>query len=279
MKKLLLLLFAFPFILVSCSSDDGDENGGKENSYLYEIIVKEHVYKFGEASSVGETYEMYRFTSSGNLLKKETNYFIYGQTGRINHSYEYTYDDKERLIDKKEYTISLLDYRYIYSYNSIDSISEMKKYSKEGKLLETWTYEYDNLKRLKKATSISNINSSDFGYVHNYSYEGNNIIDSTYMFKDGTLFGVTLDEYDSYGNLTGNTWTNGSTGKKTKQKGITYEYNSNGKITKETLWSMLPDDLTYKNYTYDKDGKIQKIHVSYSYKTDESDLIYEYIYK
>lgn len=66
---------------------------------------------------------------------------------------------------------------------------------------------------------------------------------------------------------------------KTKQKGIVYEYNANGKITKETSFTMFPDNLTYRSYIYNNEGKIEKVHVSYSYKTEESDLIYEYKYK
>lgn len=274
MKKLLFLLVVFTSF-IACSDDDEKNN---ENKYLYEIIVKEHQYKFGVVDSYGEAYENFIYDSNGNLLNKKTNYYVSAFNGRVSHEYSYMYDDANHLTQSSEYELSLLKYKYIYSYNSIDSISKMKVYNKDGELYETWTYEYDNTKRLIKATYKDEL-SNNFGYIHNYTYSGYNITDTTYNLKDGSLFGITLDEYDSHGNLTSNTWINGNTGKRTQQKGIIYEYDLNGKITKETSWGMLSDNLTYKDYTYNEDGSIQKIHLSYSYNKDESDLIYEYIYK
>lgn len=277
MKKVfpLLLLALLPtFVFTACSSDDDNDNESKDK-YLSEIIVKEHEYNYGVADTYGKLYENYMYDSKGYLLKKKTNYYIPTANSRISGEYIYTYDNNNRVIERNDYQLSRLEYKYFYSYNSIDSVSEMKKYTKDGDLSETWTYEYDNSKRLSKATVIG-LNS---GYIHNYTYSGYNITDTTYSIREKALFGITFNEYDSHGNLTSNTWTNGDTGKKTQQKGITYEYNSNGKMTKSTSWSMLPKNLTYKDYTYNEDGTLHKIHISYSNKTSESDLIYEYIYK
>lgn len=277
MKKLLFLLaIALPIVLISCSKDDGDES--KDNN-LHEVLVREHKYSFGSVSTLGEMYEDYFYDSSGNLMSKKTNYYNPVVQGRISREYKYKYDSQNRLVEKNDYTLTLLDYKYIYSYNSIDSVSKMIVYDDDGDLYETWTYEYDDIRRLKKSTVVENWLNNNYGYINNYTYSGNSITNTTYNLKDGTLFGITLDEYDSHGNLMSNTWTNGETGKSTKQQEITYEYLSNGKISKTTSWTMSPSSLTYKDYTYNDDGSIQKIHVSYSYKTEESDLIYEYIYK
>ena len=277
MKKIFFLLsIAMTLLFTSCSKDDDDES---KDSYLHEIMVREHKYKFGSADSFGEMYENYFYDCNGNLLRKKTNYYIPVVQGMISHEYTYKYDTNNRLIEKNDYTLTLLDHKYIYSYNSIDSVSKMIVYDDDGDLYETWTYEYDNMKKLVKSTVVENWLSGNFGYINDYTYSGNNVTKTSYNLEDGTLFGITLDEYDSHGNLTSNTWTNGETGKSTKQQGITYEYLSNGKISKTTSWSMFPNDLTYKNYTYNADGTLQKIHISYSYKTEESDLIYEYIYK
>lgn len=275
MKNFLFLLaVVFPLLLTSCSSDE-DEG----LNYLHEIIIKEHKYKFGSVSPFGEMYENYFYDSNGNLLKKKTNYYDSRIQSRISQEYTYKYDNINRLIEKNDYTLSLLDRKYIYSYNSIDSVSKMIIYDDDGDLYETWNYEYDDMRRLSKSTVVENWMSESFGYINNYAYSGNNITKTAYKLKEGTLFGITFDEYDSHGNLTSNTWTSGETGKTTKQRGITYEYTSNGKISKTASWTMNPTSLTYKNYTYNDDGSIQKIHISYSYKTEESDLIYEYIYK
>lgn len=162
MKNLLLIILLIP-LFASCSRDDDNNGigGTGGTSYLSEIIVKEHVYKFGQASILGEPYESYQYDRSGNLLKKETNYYYTNEIGRILSTYEYSYDDKGKLVEKRDYTYLSLDCKYIYSYNSIDSISEMKKYDKDGRLTETWTYEYDNSRKLIKAKVLKNTISAN----------------------------------------------------------------------------------------------------------------------
>lgn len=276
MKKILFILAILPmFLFVSCSSD---EEGEAREKYLSEIIVKEHKYSFGSADTYGELYENYTYDSEGNLIKKKTNHYNSTVNSRVSREYTYKYDEKKRLVEKCDYMHFALQKKYTYAYNNIDSISEMKVYDDDGDLDETWTYEYDDLKRLSKATVSRKWVGRISGYIHNYSYSEYKVTDTTYDLEDGTLFGITVDEYDSHGNLMSNKWTNGDTGREVQQVGISYEYNPDGKISKQTSWSMLPEYLTYKDYSYDKDGKLQKIHVSYSYKTEESDLIYEYIY-
>lgn len=272
MKRILFLLAMLPmFLFISCSSD---EEGEAREKYLSEIIVKEHKYRFGSADIYGELYENYIYDSQGNLIKKKINY----NSTPSSNEYTYKYDEKNRMVEKCDYMSFFLKKKYIYAYNAIDSISEMKVYDADGDLTETWTYEYDDLRRLSKATVSREWVGKISGYIHNYSYSENKVTDTTCYLEDGTLFGITVDEYDSHGNLISNKWTNGDTGREVQQVGISYEYNPDGKISKQTSWSMLPEYLIYKDYSYDEDGKLQKIHVSYSYKTEESDLIYEYIY-
>lgn len=37
-----------------------------------------------------------------------------------------------------------------------------------------------------------------------------------------------------------------------------------------------PENVTYNDYTYNSDGSIKSVHVSYSWKDDQSDLDYSY---
>lgn len=277
MKKILFLMAMLPMMLFTACSSDDENDTSKNDKYLYEIRVTEHKYKYGTAEEYGELYEDYIYDTNKNLLKKETNYYNPVVDDRIKTKYLYKYDENNRLIE--ENVDGLSGSKSFYSYNSNDLISKKIVYDNDGDLHETWTYEYDNTRKLIKSTVVENWLSNNFGYIHNYTYSGNEITETTYNLQDGTLFGITFDEYDSYGNLISNTWTNGETGKKTQQKGIAYEYNSKGQISKETFWTMDPNHLTYRNYTYNEDGTVQKVHISYSYKTGESELRYEYIQK
>lgn len=273
MKKILFSMAISPMILLTaCSSSDDIE----AISYLSEIKVTEHEYKYGTAENFGELYEDYIYDSNKNLLKKETNYYSSVIKDRINIEYTYKYDNNNRLIE--ENLDGLSKSKSFYSYNSNNLVSEVKIYDEKGALDKTWTYEYDGTDRIIKAIESTTLGGDPWGYIHNYTYSENKTTDTTYSISDNSVFGIMEDEYDSNGNLISNAWTSGNTGKRKQQQGIIYEYNSNRQVSKETSWSMLPSNLTYKKYTYNEDGTIQKIHISYSYKTSESDLRYEYIY-
>lgn len=284
MKKVLLLVMGFAAVLsLSCCSSDDDDNGNSGDSgkkYLAEVTVKEHPWKFGERTTYGEDYEDYKYDAKGNLIEKETNYYSSLLSGRNNYKYVYTYDDKNRLVEMNEYWLYSLNYKYKYQYNEFDSVSVMLKYNKDGKLYTEYTYEYDGSKRLSKLTERYALSSSGYGYVRKYSYSGNSVTEVTTMLKDGSPFGTMVWEYDSHHNLLKETWTNDETGKSTIQKDNSYEYNTKGQLTRWTSkdW-IFTDELSYRDYYYNEDGTIERIHLSYSFKDDKSDLIYTYTWK
>lgn len=284
MKKALLLVvgLATMFNFVSCSSDDdsNENSGSNSKKYLAEITVKEHQWKFGERSNYGEDYENYKYDTNGNLIEKETDYYNSTVSSRINYKYVYMYDERNRLIEQNEYRLYSLNYKYKYQYNEFDSVSVMLKYDEDGKLHTEYNYEYDNNKRLSKLTEREVWLSSDYGYVRKYSYSGNTVTEVTTMLKDGAPFGTMIWEYDSHKNLLKETWTNDETGKSTVQKDNSYEYNSKGQLTRwiSKNW-IFTDKLSYRDYYYNENGSIDRIHLSYSFNDDESDLIYTYIWK
>ena len=284
MKKVLLLVMGFAAVLsLSCCSSDDDDNGNSGDSgkkYLAEVTVKEHSWKFGERTTYGEDYEKYKYDAKGNLIEKETNYYSSLLSGRNNYKYVYTYDDKNRLVEMNEYRFYSLNYKYKYQYNEFDSVSVMLIYNKDGELYTEYTYEYDGSKRLSKLTERDALSSSGYGYVRKYSYSGNSVTEVTTMLKDGSPFGTKVWEYDSHHNLLKETWTNDETGKSTIQKDNSYEYNSKGQLTKRTSKGYyFKDELSYRDYYYNEDGTIERIHLSYSFKDDKSDLIYTYTWK
>lgn len=278
MKHLLLPLMFVPLMFISCGSDDGDSpnSGNNGKTYLAEITVREHSWKFGERSEYGELYESYKYDALGRMTENETNHYSALLDGRNNYRYTYTYDERNRVVEKNEYWMTILNYKYKYQYNEFDSIAAMQKYNEEGRLYEDWTYEYDSNRKLLKATEKGSI----IDYVHTYQYDGNKVTEVTNRLDNGELFGTFVWEYDSHKNLLTETWINGETGKQTVQVDNSYEYDANGKLKKKTSKDyILKDHLTYREYYYNADGTIDKIHLSYSFKNDQSDLIYTYTWK
>lgn len=281
MKKVLFMLpILVALFFVGCSSDSDVEPGGNNgNRILSEIVINEHEKKFGEISEYGELYEQYIYNIDGTLQEKTTNYYNALLDGRIDRNYKYEYDDKKRVVEMNEYKFTLLDKKRKYEYNSIDSVSRMLVYDDDGDLDEEWTYEYDSQKRLIKTVEKDIWVSNDFGYISEYRYEGNNVYIEKTMLDDGSLFGNYVFEYDTHGNLLQETYISGDTGRESIEQKYEYKYDSSGRIQRKSQKSYVLDDWTYYDYFYNEDGTINKISVSYSYKDDESELRYNYIYK
>ncbi|WP_346712404.1 hypothetical protein [Phocaeicola plebeius] len=278
MKKMLFILpILVALFFVGCSSDgDGDPGGNNGNKVLSEIVINEHEKKFGEINEYGELYEQYIYNPDGTLQEKTTNYYNALLDGRIDCNYKYEYDDKKRVVEMNEYTFTLFEKKRKYEYNNIDSVSRMLVYDDDGDLNEEWTYEYDSQKRLIKTVEKD---AWDFGYISEYRYEGNNVYIEKTMLDDGSLFGNYVFEYDTHGNLLQETYISGDTGRESIEQKYEYKYDSSGRIQRKSQKSYVLDDWTYYDYFYNEDGTINKISVSYSYKDDESELRYNYIYK
>lgn len=277
MKKVLFLLplLAALFVFSGCSDDDEPVENNADK-VLSEIVVNEHEKKFGEISEYGELYEQYIYNPNGTLQEKTTNYYLAVWGDRVERNYRYEYDDKNRVVEMNEYELTLFKEKRKYEYNSIDSVSRMLVYNDDGNLNEEWTYEYDNQKRLIRTVEKD---AWDFGYISEYRYEGNNVYIEKTMLDNGSLFGNYVFEYDTHGNLLQETYISGDTGRESIEQKYEYKYDSSGRIQRKSQKSYVLDDWTYYDYFYNEDGTINKISVSYSYKDDESELRYNYIYK
>lgn len=178
-----------------------------------------------------------------------------------------------------EYRFTLFEKKRKYEYNNLDSVSRMLVYDDDGDLNEEWTYEYDSQKRLIKTVEKDILVSNNFGYISEYRYEGNNVYIEKTMLNDGTLFGNFIFEYDTHGNLLQETYINGDTGRESLEQKYEYQYDSSGRIQRKSKKESYSDSWTYYDYFYNEDGTINKISVSYSFKNDESELRYNYIWK
>lgn len=272
MKHYLFLSFVILGFLCSCSNDDNNES--KSNNKNRVVTITEYEWKFGEKATYGDLYAKYTYNEKNLLVKKETHYYN-PVVGRIPDYYTYTYDENNHLVES---TVSGLSwYKYKYTSNSIDSIASMEEYNKDGKLSEKWVYTYNSNRKLAQAEQ-----TAGYGiyYKDDYSYEGNNIKVVRHRTDNGELFGTTHFEYDSHNNLLKKTWINGDTGKKDVETWNEYSYDSNGSILKKTIHGYLDkSELKYEDYTYNTDGTIKSIHISYSYKDDQSDLDYTYTFE
>lgn len=271
-RNFFFLMSVLVLAFTSCSKSDDDEPKN-EGANGHQIEITEYVWKFGEKPTYGELYERYTYNANNKIVKAETNHYLNSQFGRIPHEITYTYNEKNQLVEKNEYQLTLLNYRYKYTSNNIDSVATMQKYNNKGSLSESWTYNYDSQKRLIKATETKGI----IPYEDEYTYGNNQLTIVRHRYDNGELFGTTIYDYDSHNNLVQKTWISGSTGKEDLEIWNEYEYNSNGSIKKLTIHGyIITTDLTYKDYTYNSDGSIHNIHVSYSFKDDVSDLEYSY---
>ncbi len=279
MKKVLFFVVGLTTMLnlVSCSSkdDDNGSSGGNGKKYLAEITVKEYPWKFGERSSNGEDYEKYEYDEKGNLLEKVTNYYSTSTKTRIMSRYLYTYDDKNRLIEMDVWAGAYGKYKY--QYNEFDSLSVAYHYDQDGKVLSEYTYEYDSNKRLARKTEYVPYMGTDYGYVSVYSYDDNIVKEVTTTLK-GLRFSSMVWEYDSHKYLIKETYTDDWTGLVTMDNA--YEYNAKGQlIRKKSREYSIGDDFSYHDYFYNEDRTIDRIHLSYSFKDDKSDLVYTYTWK
>ncbi len=278
MKKILFLLAMLPmFVFSACSDDDEESDNG--NRYLSEVVVKEHKKKFGEISEHGELYEQYKYNQDKTISEFTTNYYVDIVSSRIEHTYQYIYDNKKRLVERNDYELTLFKERRKYEYNSIDSVSRILVYDDDGDLHEDWTFEYDNQRRLIKTVENDIWLNSNYGYISEYRYEGNNVYIKKTSIGDGSLFGNFIFEYDSHGNLLQETYINGDTGKESIEQKYEYKYDSLGRIQRKSKKELYSDSWIHYDYFYNEDGTINKISTSYSYKDDEFELRYNYIWK
>ena len=280
MKRFLFLAMgiATAFGIAGCSSDDDDNGNSGGKKYLAEITVKEHPWKFGERSNYGEDYENFKYDKNGNLIEKTTNYYYSLFDSKLTNTYKYTYDERNRVSVMEVWSIAYSQTKY--QYNEFDSVSVMTTYNSEGKAITENTYEYDSNKRLSKEIEHVLYMGPDYGYVYEYSYSGNTVTKATTDLKFGTLDNTTVYEYDSHHNLVKSSKTSTVTGTTTVYDDNTYDYNVKGQLTR---WAskdwLLKNDISYHDYYYNEDGTIDRIHLSYSFKDDKSDLIYTYTWK
>jgi hypothetical protein len=280
---LVIVLFVLFLTVQGCSKGDDDNNtSSNQSSYLESITVTEYGWEFGEVSKNGELYEKYVYNAQGKLTKFTSKYYSSFWEGRIEDEDFYEYDDNGRLQQKTSYlNFGITKIIYKCQCNEFDSIAKMEQYDKNGKLDKTFLYEYDNAKRLVKLTEQPANSLSDYTYVRQYTYTDKTKTEVQITFHKGVeneKKDTTVWEYDNHNNLLDKYEI--VNGKKIYTDKITYEYDNVGRMLKKTVRDRyIETDFTYYDYSYNEDGTINKIHVSYSFQSDQSDLVYTYTWK
>ncbi|MBR4327958.1 MAG: hypothetical protein IKP73_20770 [Bacteroidales bacterium] len=284
-SSFVIVLFVLFLTVQSCNKGDDDDNSSSnQSSYLESITVTEYEWKFGEVSQDGELYEKYTYNPQGKLTKFTSNYYSSYWKGRIEDEDIYDYNEKGQLCQKTRYlNFGITKIIYKCQCNEFDSIAKIEQYDKDGKLDKTFSYEYDNAKRLIKLTELQPplVTSSIWSYVSEYTYTPNlkmevksSFIDEVEQEKKDT----TIWKYDAHNNLLEKYEI--VKGKEIIIENNTYEYDNSGRITRKTVRDRyLDNNFTYYDYFYNEDGTIDKIHVSYSFQSDQSDLVYTYVWK
>lgn len=284
-SSFVIVLFVLFLTVQSCNKGDDDDNSSSnQSSYLESITVTEYEWKFGEVSKDGELYEKYTYNPQGKLTKFTSNYYSSYWKGRIEDEDIYDYNEKGQLCQKTRYlNFGITKIIYKCQCNEFDSIAKIEQYDKDGKLDKTFLYEYDSNKRLVKLTELQPplVTSSIWSYVSEYTYTPNSKMEVKSSFIDEVeqeKKDTTVWEYDAHNNLLEKYEI--VKGKEIIIENNTYEYDNSGRITRKTVRDRyLDNNFTYYDYFYNEDGTIDKIHVSFSFQSDQSDLVYTYVWK
>lgn len=282
---LVIVLFVLFLTVQGCSKGDDDNNtSSNQSSYLESITVTEYGWEFGEVSKNGELYEKYVYNAQGKLTKFTSNYYSSYWKGRIEDEDIYDYNENGQLCQKTRYlNFGITKIIYRCQCNEFDSIAKIEQYDKDGKLDKTFLYEYDSNKRLVKLTELQPplVTSSIWSYVSEYTYTPNSKMEVKSSFIDEVeqeKKDTTVWEYDAHNNLLEKYEI--VKGNEIIIENNTYEYDNSGRITRKTVRDRyLDNNFTYYDYFYNEDGTIDKIHVSYSFQSDQSDLVYTYTWK
>ena len=266
-SKLTILGLAMLVILelyTSCSKEEEPSN----EPYLAKIEVVEHSVNLGERTPKGELYERYLYNSDGLLTTKVTNYYNSFYRTRLYNTYTYRYDEANKLQIRYEETFAS-QRKFVYEYNELDSVSKIKQYyTDSGELISVLTNEYDH-----NGNKI--LSSEEYSFqttITSFYYDNNTVTEVIESSKKENAKDTIIRTYDERHNLI--------KVEKPDDKIDTYEYDSNNRLIKCSLAdNLLGSILTFYDYHYKEDDKIDYIRVTHSNSDIISDLVYNYEWK
>jgi len=267
MKKLTFIVLIL-FIAFSCKKEDfGDDNETPQEINLKSKTIKTYPYKFGDVYNVPIIEKKWEYGSNGLLTR-----YIFNQD---NENYfnkdeeEYFYNDNNLLIERKKYSLSVLDHRYTYCYNEKNQCIKMVQHDEYSS--QSYLYEYDDNGFLIKETwrfddsgDIARIqtfykNQMGFDTLVIYDYLSSGVSEYRYIY-DSKWNILTCDIYKVEEDESYNEYTN------------TYEYDEKGRIErKTTVWDYVINFNGYyysNTYSYMDNDSIESIDIDNALNID-----------
>ena len=197
------LLFTFLMINISCEKEDSFKKEGQLSSQIKGIKVYRQEFTFDILDSEKKLMNSWVYNIHGDVITWEKRQVL-GLTdyGLFSYRYEYKYNTKYKITEKKEYEFGDLNDRVGFIYDNSDTlILKMFEYGFLG--VDTILYEYDSLKRLTKETKV--YSDGDIGWIYDYSYNDLNQVDYklflTTDFYNNSITNKYEYKYDPYGNI------------------------------------------------------------------------------
>lgn len=284
-------------------------NGNLTHEYEYSCRADDPTYTYRSKLVYYEAdgYKYVTFYDESGYVTKE---IYYDNDGEIDYecTHEYTFDDKDNMLSKKEYTDGKLIREYEYSYKTSNPSETFQSkrtdyYDDSTKRVEI----YNENRETVSATEYDAEGNVTYSSTFEYEYDDNGELLKRYEYENGKL--TDINEYAYYPDDPGRTYfnkhiiyyedasyriivynTRGSIisdthyfADSTKHETL---YDGDGNTLSETYYDVdgyISEERTYE-YTFDdkgnvvlekeyKNGKLYS-QTEYSYKTDDPEDIY-----
>lgn len=206
---IILLVMILSGCEASASKFTQTEDGAEQASYVLDkenamVVLDGLDYEIMNMISVTYTYDHYGNLSESTTSQGMRNEYDYDSDKLIHQkSFEsacmkydiyYTYDDMDRLLERKTVTDNGLTLvtQYVYDYRKEKAIN----YNSDGSISFVMSAELDEHGKRTKINELAN--NGDVLRVSELEYEGDKLIRST-TYKDGQIIKTFLYEYNSYG--------------------------------------------------------------------------------
>ena len=220
---------------------DGEGNLESYEVYGYNEQGKKTIYEKFDSEGVRISFSYYENNEQGDVIKAHNASYL--------DTYEYIYDENDRVIEKLVRKNGEFSYRKVYTYDAEGKVIEEKIFDEQGEIVNIVGYIYDKNGNLEyedeKYNDIYGCQDTRYTYDDN-----NNLIEKVLYSNDDVIVSrVYKYEYDDKGNCI----------KK-------FEYDRAGNLDSE---------MTYK---YDEKGRqIECINVDYKYDSACYRRTHEYI--
>ena len=183
------------------------------------------------------------FTVAGLTAQPKTSWVLDGLKGRVKSEFIYGSMEKSNW-NKQGFNSRNLGFTLRTEYNENGYVTQKMIFDKKGRLLERYSYTYDDSNYCRKYFHYNESDSVDFYYILFYDNNGNNNKVEVYDKKNSLVLNA-FNEYDSAGLMTGKIHYTPA-GEKKYQKTMSYE---NGRLVSSVF--ILPSQKIPLKFRYE----------------------------